>query len=51
MEGDKWEVYLPSRIAYGAAGVGGGLIPGGATLVFTMELIKIKGEAVAKTEL
>merc|ERR1719183_438841 len=40
-EGDKWEMYIPSDLAYGARGAGG-VIPGNAALVFQMELIKIK---------
>merc|ERR1719171_19362 len=50
VEGDKWEMYIPSDLAYGDRGAGG-KIPGGATLIFQMEIIKIKGEKVAKVEL
>lgn len=42
-EGDLWELYIPSELAYGDAGVGNGLIPGGACLVFKMEIVKVKG--------
>ena len=41
-EGDKWELYIPSELAYGDRGAGGS-IPGGAPLVFTLELLKVKG--------
>jgi len=45
VEGDKWEMYIPSDLAYGDRGAGG-KIPGGAALVFQMEIIKIKGAKV-----
>eukprot|EP00441_Pelagodinium_beii_P001293 CAMPEP_0197703286 /NCGR_PEP_ID=MMETSP1338-20131121/125361_1 /TAXON_ID=43686 ORGANISM="Pelagodinium beii, Strain RCC1491" /NCGR_SAMPLE_ID=MMETSP1338 /ASSEMBLY_ACC=CAM_ASM_000754 /LENGTH=298 /DNA_ID=CAMNT_0043287179 /DNA_START=68 /DNA_END=963 /DNA_ORIENTATION=- len=50
VEGDKWEMYIPSELAYGDRGAGG-KIPGGAALVFQMEIIKIKGKKVDKKEL
>ena len=37
VEGDKWEMYIPSNLAYGDQGK----VPG--CLVFTMEIIKILG--------
>ena len=40
-EGDKWEIALPYDIAYGERGAGGA-IPPYATLVFDVELIKVK---------
>jgi len=49
VQGDKWEMYIPSELAYGDRGAGG-KIPGGAALVFTMEILKIKGNKV-KSEL
>lgn len=44
-EGAKWELYVPSELAYGERGAGG-LIPGGAALVFTIELLKVNGDYV-----
>merc|ERR1712060_833015 len=45
VEGDKWELYIPPRLGYGDSGAGG-KIPGGAALVFQMELIEIEGEKI-----
>jgi len=45
VEGDKWEMYIPSELGYGDSG-SGAKIPGGSVLVFIMEIIKIKGETV-----
>lgn len=39
-EGDTFKVAIPSDLAYGADGAGGGLIPGDSTLVFELELIE-----------
>jgi FKBP-type peptidyl-prolyl cis-trans isomerase FklB len=44
--GDKWKVFIPSELGYGDRGAGQD-IPGGATLVFEMELLGIKPAAVA----
>lgn len=38
--GSIWKLYIPSNLAYGDRGAGGA-IPGGATLVFTIELLNI----------
>ncbi len=38
--GSKWEIVVPSDIAYGDEGRGEG-IPGGATLIFTVELLAV----------
>lgn len=37
--GDKWEVYIPSELAYGEKGAGDRIGPN-STLIFTIELIK-----------
>ncbi len=39
-EGDKWELYIPSSLAYGSHGAGGRIGPN-ETLVFEVELIKV----------
>lgn len=44
-EGSKWELYIPSDLAYGARG-SPPKIPGDSALVFTIEMIQIKGEKV-----
>jgi hypothetical protein len=45
VEGDKWELYIPSELAYGASG-SPPKIPGESALVFTIEMIEIQGEKV-----
>merc|ERR1712100_38567 len=45
VEGDKWEMYIPSDLAYGESG-SPPKIPGGSALIFRMEIIKIKGNKV-----
>jgi len=42
--GDKFKVFIPSEIGYGDRGAGAD-IPGGATLIFEMELLAIKPAA------
>lgn len=42
VEGDKWELYIPSSLGYGEQGAGAD-IPAGAALVFQMELHEIQG--------
>ncbi len=39
-EGSHWRLWIPSDLAYGDRGAGAG-IPGGATLMFEVELISI----------
>lgn len=38
--GSKWKLYVPSDLGYGDRGAGGA-IPGGAALIFTIELLEI----------
>merc|ERR1712091_205279 len=45
VEGDKWEMYIPSDLGYGDGG-SGEKIKGGDVLIFRMEILKIKGEKV-----
>lgn len=40
-EGSHWRLWIPSDLAYGDRGAGGA-IPGGATLVFEVELLSIE---------
>merc|ERR1711972_529165 len=42
VEGDKWEMYIPSELGYGDGG-SGAKIKGGDVLIFRMEMLKIKG--------
>lgn len=44
VEGDKWELYIPSELAYGDRG--SGKIKGGDALIFTIEILKINGDKV-----
>lgn len=39
--GDEWILYVPPELGYGAEGAGGGQIPGGAALIFKIELIDV----------
>lgn len=41
--GSLWRLWIPSHLAYGDQGAGGN-IPGGATLVFEIELLEILSE-------
>lgn len=41
-EGDKWELYIPSELAYGESQRGQFITPG-AVLVFELEIVKVKG--------
>ena len=50
VEGDKWEMYIPSDLAYGDHGRPP-KIGGGDCLIFTMEILKIKGGKKPKSEL
>lgn len=39
-EGSHWRIWIPSDLAYGDRGAGAG-IPGGATLMFEVELLQV----------
>ena len=39
VEGDRWEVYIPSRLGYGQAAMDA--IPTNSTLIFDMHLVKV----------
>lgn len=43
VEGDKWQMYIPSDLGYGDGG-SGAKIKGGDVLIFNMEILKINGE-------
>lgn len=47
--GSKWELYIPSDLAYGARGAGADIGPD-ATLVFEVELLSIKEKEAPKTD-
>merc|ERR1712046_543771 len=46
VEGDKWQMYIPSELGYGDGG-SGAKIKGGDVLIFNMEILKINGESKA----
>ncbi len=49
-EGSVWELYIPSELGYGEHGQGRD-IPGNSTLIFTVEVMKVKNaDAAAKAE-
>jgi FKBP-type peptidyl-prolyl cis-trans isomerase FklB len=40
--GDTWMIYVPAVLGYGDEGAGDGKIPGGAALIFKIELISVE---------
>ena len=44
----RWELYIPSHLAYGDGGRVSAGIAGGDTLVFTIEMLEVFGDKVAK---
>ena len=48
--GSKWKLVIPSSLAYGPRGTGGGPIGPDATLVFEVELVSIKDSAAPAKE-
>lgn len=49
-EGDHWELYIPSELAYGESQRGQHITPG-AVLVFELEILSVKGDFKIKDEL
>ena len=45
--GSKWQLYVPSDLAYGQRGAGGGIAPN-STLIFEVELVSIKSSTAAQ---
>tara|TARA_B100001093_G_scaffold506090_1_gene564436 strand:- start:321 stop:800 length:480 start_codon:yes stop_codon:yes gene_type:complete len=41
-EGSHWRLFIPSELAYGSGGAGGGLIPPNAILIFDIELLEVR---------
>ena len=48
VEGDKWELVIPSELAYGDESMGPHIKPGDI-LFFTLELVKVSGATTAAT--
>eukprot|EP00746_Dinoflagellata_sp_MGD_P010366 gnl/MRDRNA2_/MRDRNA2_121371_c0_seq1.p1 gnl/MRDRNA2_/MRDRNA2_121371_c0~~gnl/MRDRNA2_/MRDRNA2_121371_c0_seq1.p1 ORF type:complete len:605 (+),score=100.85 gnl/MRDRNA2_/MRDRNA2_121371_c0_seq1:107-1921(+) len=49
VEGDHWELYLPSKLALGDQGTSDGVIQGGDVLIIRLELINIDGDKRPRT--
>jgi FKBP-type peptidyl-prolyl cis-trans isomerase FklB len=45
--GSKWQLFVPSDLAYGERGAGGAIGPN-ATLIFEIELVSIQAKDQAK---
>jgi len=45
--GSKWQLFVPSDLAYGQRGAGGGIAPN-STLIFEVELVSIKSSTAAQ---
>jgi FKBP-type peptidyl-prolyl cis-trans isomerase len=41
-EGDKWQLVIPSKLAYGEQGAPGGKIGPNSVLIFDVELLSIE---------
>jgi FKBP-type peptidyl-prolyl cis-trans isomerase FklB len=48
-EGEKWELYIPSNLAYGGRAMG--KIKANSVLIFELEILKVKGDGVIREEL
>jgi len=46
--GDHWELTIPSALGYGDRGTPGGPIPGGATLIFDVELLSVSASEMGQ---
>jgi FKBP-type peptidyl-prolyl cis-trans isomerase FklB len=49
-EGDKWQLFIPSELAYGESQRGQYITPG-AVLLFDIEILKVKSGGFVKNEL
>mmetsp|Transcript_2680 Transcript_2680/g.3051 ORF Transcript_2680/g.3051 Transcript_2680/m.3051 type:complete len:245 (+) Transcript_2680:153-887(+) len=46
VEGDVWEVFIPSDLAHGDTGSEDGQIPGGAMVIYIIEFAELKGPGI-----